>query len=166
MFSFVTYRLQLEKLVLHLNLKIMETSSIQKLDKSRYNLIKWLLISWILWFGGFILKDFISNKLIELLINLITIFGCVMWIRSTIQLRIFSKIVNSDSHLKKALNDELALFNRSKSLVVGYWTLIILAGIFFVLSIFTNISAVIVSELILYIGIISPLLSSLIYNKD
>lgn len=152
--------------MLHLNLKVMETSSIQKLDKSRYNLIKWLLISWILWFGGFILKDFISNRLVELIINIIALFGSVMWIKSMIQLRIFARIVNSDNHLKNALNDELALFNRNRSLVVGYWTLIILAGLFFILSTFTKISAVIVCELILYFGIISPLLSSLIYNRD
>ena len=144
----------------------METSLIEKLDKSRYNLVKWLLISWILWFGGFILKDLINNKLIQLSINLISLFGSVMWIKSLVQLRKFGKIVNSDIHLKNALNDEFAIHNRNKSFIVGYWTLIILLGIFFLLSMFTTISALIVCEITIYIGIISSLLSSLIYNRD
>ena len=144
----------------------MDTSLIQKLDKSRYHLTKWLMISWIIWFGGYILKDLISDKLIQLLINLIALFGSVMWIKSLIQLRKLGKIVNSDSHLKNALNDELAIHNRNKSFIVGYWTLIILVVIFFILSLYTNISALIVCELTIYIGVISTLLSTLIYNRD
>lgn len=143
----------------------METSMIEKLDKSRYNLLKWFTIGWIIWFGGFIFKDLISNKLILGLIILIGLFGWIIFFVSLIRFRKLGKIVNSDSDLKNALNDELMLHNRNKSFTVGYWTLIILICIFFLLSIFINISSLIVCEITLYIGILSTLVSSLIYNR-
>jgi len=139
---------------------------IEKLDKSRYNLLKWFTVGWTIWFGGFILKDLINNKLILGLIILIGLFGWIIFSVSLIRFRKLGKIVNSDSDLKNALNDELMIHNRNKSFSIGYWTYSILIGIFFVLSIFTDISALIVCEITLYIGTISILVSSLIYNGD
>lgn len=144
----------------------MEISLIEKLDKSRYNLIKWFTIGWAIWYGGFILKDLISNKLIQVLIILTGLFGAIMWAKNLILLMKLGKIVNSDSNLKNALNDELMIHNRNKSFVIGFWTFTILIGFFLVLSSFTNISALIVCEITLYIGILSALVSSLIYNRD
>ncbi len=139
---------------------------IEKLDKSRYNLIKWFTIGWTIWFGGFILKDLISNKLILGLIILIGLFGWIIFSVNLIRLRKLGKIVNSDSDLKNALNDELKLHNRNKSFTVGYWTFSILICIFFALSMFIDISTLIVCEITLYIGTLSTLLSSLIFNRD
>ena len=143
----------------------MEISLIEKLDKSRYNLIKWFTIGWTIWFGGFILKDLINNKLIQVLIILTGLFAAIIFSVSLIRFRKFGKLVNSDVGLKNALNDELMIHNRNKSFAVGYWALIILVAIFLILSKFTNISALIVCKLTLYIGVISTLVSSLIYNK-
>ena len=147
-------------------LKIMETSLIEKLNKSRYNLIKWFTIGWAMWFGGFMLKDLISNNLILVLIILVGLFGWILFAVSLIKFRKLGKIVNSDGDLKNALNDELMLYNRNKSFTVGFWALIILICIFYVLAEFITISAFIVCEITLYIGILSALISSLIYNRD
>ncbi|MEE9371677.1 MAG: hypothetical protein V3V00_01350 [Saprospiraceae bacterium] len=144
----------------------METSMIEKLDKSRYELLKWFTVGWGMWYGGFILKDLISSKLILGLILLVGLVGGVIFAVNLIRFRRFAKIVNSDSDLKNALNDELMLHNRNKSYTVGYWVLIIVTGIFMLTSIYTDISALIVCEVILYIGILSVLVSSLRYNKD
>lgn len=139
---------------------------IEKLDKSRYELLKWFTVGWGMWYGGFILKDLISSKLILGLILLVGLVGGVIFAVNLIRFRRFAKIVNSDSDLKNALNDELMLHNRNKSYTVGYWVLIIVTGIFMLTSIYTDISALIVCEVILYIGILSVLVSSLRYNKD
>lgn len=144
----------------------METSLIEKLDKSRFNLIKWFTIGWTIWFGGFIIKDLISNKLVIGLIILIGLFGWIIFSVNLIRLRKLGKIVNSDSDLKNALNDELMLHNRNKSYTVGYWTFSILICIFFALSMFIDISTLIVCEITLYIGTLSALVSSLIFNRD
>ncbi len=139
---------------------------IEKLDKLRYNLLKWFTVGYTIWFGGFILKDMISNYLILGLIILIGSFGWIIFFISLIQFWKLMKIVNSDSVLKNALNDELMIHNRNKAFYFGYWTYSILIGIFFMLSIFTDISALIVSEISLYIGTISILGFLLIYNRD
>ncbi len=144
----------------------METSMIEKLDKSRYNLLKWFTIGWTIWFGGFILKDLISNKLILGLIIILGLFGWIIFSVNLIRFREIRKIINLDRDLKNALNDELMIHNRNKSFSIGYWTYSILIGLFFVLSIFTDISALLVCEITLYIGTISILVSSLIYNRD
>lgn len=144
----------------------METSLIEKLDKSRYNLIKWFTISWAIGFGGFISKDLISNKLILGLIILIGLLGWIIFSVSLIRLRKLGRIVNSDIDLKNALNDELMLHNRNKSFTVGYWTFSILIFIFFALSTFLDISALVVCEISLYLGTLSTLVSSLIFNRD
>lgn len=144
----------------------MEKSLIEKLDKSRYNLIKWFTIGWTIWFGGFILKDLISNILILGLIILIGLFGWIIFSVNLLRLIKMGKIVNSDSNLKNALNDELMLHNRNKSFTVGYWTFSILVCIFLALSMFIDISSLIVCEITLYIGTLSMLLSSLIFNRD
>jgi hypothetical protein len=162
---FVTRRLHIDKYVLHFKLRNMESSMIEKLDKTRYNLIKWFTLGWIIWFGGFILKDLIGNKL---LLGLIILFGLIGWVIFALSLFRYlklGKIVNSDNDLKNALNDELTIHNKNKSFIVGYWSLIILLGLFLGLSIFTNISALIVCEITLYLGVLSGLVSSLIYNR-
>ncbi len=143
----------------------METSLIEKFDKSRYNLVKWFTVGWTIWFGGFILKDLIGNKLLLGLIILIGLFGWIIFTLSLFRYLRLGKIVNSDNDLKSALSDELSLHNRNKSFKVGYWSLIILIVIFFGLSIFTNITALIVCEITLYIGVLSGLVSSLIFNR-
>lgn len=144
---------------------IMETSLIEKLDKSRYNLIKWFTIGYAIWFGGFILKDLIRNKLLLGLIILIGLFGWIIWTVNLFRLQKLGKIINSDNKLKSALSDELFLHNRNKSFVVAYWTTMILVSIFLGLSIYTDISALIVCEITLYIGVLSGLISSLIFNR-
>ncbi len=144
----------------------METSVIEKLDKSRYSLLKWFTVGWVIWFGGFILKDLINNKLIFILIILIGLFGWIIFSVNLIRFRKLGKIVNSDGNLKNALNDELITHNRNKSFSIGYWTYTVLTGIFLVLSVFTDISALVVCKITLYVGTLSILVSSLIYNKN
>lgn len=143
----------------------MKTSLIEKLDRLRYSLIKWFTFGWAIWFGGFILKDLIDNKLLLGLIILIGLLGWIIFSVSLIRFRKLGKTINSNSDLKSALNDELMIFNRNKSLAVGYGALMILITIFFGLSIFIDINALIICEITLYIGVLSVLVSSLIYNR-
>ncbi len=138
---------------------------IEKMDKSRYDLVKWFLFGWAIWFGGFILKDLVSNKLILGSIVLLGLIGWIIFFVSLIKYMNLAKVVNSDMTLKNALNDEYMLHNRNKSFITGYWSVIIMTAAFIVLSLLTNITALIACQIILYIGVIAVLASSLIYNK-
>jgi hypothetical protein len=145
----------------------METSIIEKLDKSRYNLIKWLTVGWAAWFGTYILKDLINHELIvvQWTTVLVGVIGFILFIINLQKyLRLASKIKNS--RLNEALNNELIRLNAYKSFFMGFWTVIVIICIFFVLSLFYKISALIVCEITLYFGVLSPLIAGLIYNRD
>jgi divalent metal cation (Fe/Co/Zn/Cd) transporter len=143
----------------------MEMSLIEKMNKSKYNLIKWFTVGWTIWFGGFILKDLIFNKIILGFIIMAGLTGWVLFVINIFRLKRFVKTVTKSSNLKQALSDELSLYNRNKSFVTGYYILIAMAGVFFALSVFTDITALVVSEVILYVGVLSSLISLLIYNR-
>lgn len=162
---FVTHGLQIDNQTLHSNHKAMETSLIEKLDKSRYNLIKWFTLGWSIWFGGFILKGLISNKLLINIIAFIGLIGAIIYAINLLRFLKIVKIVNANNELKSALNDELTMQNRLKSFKVGFCTLSVLISIFYVLSIFTSIPALVVCEVTLFFGVLSVLISSLIYNR-
>jgi hypothetical protein len=76
------------------------------------------------------------------------------------------KKVKVDSRLKEALNNELHQLYQYKSIFWGFWTVIVIISIFFGISIFYKVSALIVCEITLYFGILSSLIAGLIYNRD
>jgi hypothetical protein len=144
----------------------METSLIEQFDKSRYNLSKWLTLGWIVWYGTFIAKDLIKSKLI---IGSIIIIGFIGWIFFTInlfKLMGLGKKINADIKLKEALNNEMHKFYAYKSFVWGFWTIIATICTFIVITIFHEMSALIVCELTLFIGVSSSLIANLVFNRE
>ncbi|MCK9206499.1 MAG: hypothetical protein M0P66_05245 [Salinivirgaceae bacterium] len=145
----------------------METSLIEKMDKSRYNLIKWLTIGWTIWFGTYIAKDWINNRLIFGFLFLIGFIGWILFTVNLIKYLRLGKKVNSDNKLKEALNNEMHQFYGYKSFFWGFWTIVATISILFVISLFYHqISALIVCEITLFIGVLSTLIAGLIYNRD
>ncbi len=144
----------------------METSLIEKLEKTRYNLLKWLTIGWGIWFGTFILKNLLQNQLI---LQFATWIGLLGWVIFSINLVKYFKLKRElkwDKKLERALNDELHQLNMFQSFFIGYCIIILVTGILFVLSLYITLPAVLVTEIILYIGVLSVLISGLIYNRD
>jgi hypothetical protein len=144
----------------------METSLIEQLDRSRYNLIKWLTVGWIAWFGTYILKDLIDNDLIVLqfLIAFVGLIGFLFFVINLQKyIRLASKVKNS--RLNDALNNELHELYKYKSAYFGFMVLLWTISLFFVLSLFHQISAKFVCEITLYLGVSSSLIAGLIYNK-
>jgi len=143
----------------------MESSLIEKLDKSRYNLIKWLTIGWAIWFGGFILKELISSQII---FGLVILIGLIGWILFSVNLFNFLRVgkkVNADNRLKEALNNEMYELYKYKSFYWGFWTTIASTAIFIGISAFYILPALFVCEVTLFLGVLSTLIAGLIYNK-
>jgi hypothetical protein len=144
----------------------METSLIERLEKTRYNLLKWLTIGWAIWFGTFILKDIIQNPMI---IGAASTVGLMGWIIFSINLIQFLKLkreLNWDPKAKEALNDELHQLNMHKSFQIGYWAVLTTTAVFLGFAEFLEIKALLVTEVTLYLGVLSVLISGLIYNRD
>tara|TARA_R110000868_G_scaffold410693_4_gene699815 strand:- start:51213 stop:51647 length:435 start_codon:yes stop_codon:yes gene_type:complete len=144
----------------------METTLIEKLDASRYKMILWFTIGWGGWFGAFIAKDLITNTFTIGVLSIFGFVGWALWFVNLLRLIKLGNLIKSDNHLKKALTDELLIHNRDKSIATGFWTFLILTVLFLGLSTFTDISALLVCEAMLFIGVLSTLISSLIYYKQ
>lgn len=144
----------------------MEAKTIEQLDKLRYSLLKWLTIGWAIWFGSFILKHLIDKSFI---IGLVTWLGLIGWAIFIINLIKFLKLrreLRWDTKKLEALSDELHQLNMHKSFIVGYSVVICVTAILFGISLFLTISPVLVTEIILYFGVLAVLISGLIYNHD
>ena len=149
----------------------MEISLIEKFDKSRYILLKWSTIGFISWYGTFTVmgteaKELMNNnKLIIGLMLIINFIGWVFWTISLIKTIRLSKKINADSKLKEALNNELYRYYDTKSFVAGYWALAVTICAFSVITRFYDISASVVCQLCIFIGVASLLIARLIYYK-
>jgi len=68
--------------------------------------------------------------------------------------------------MKEALEGELHQFNLQKSFRNGYFVVIGITLIFFGLSLFLTIPALIITKATLYFGVLAVLISKIIYNRD
>jgi len=140
---------------------------IEKMDKSRFNLLKWLTIGWAIWFGTYILRDWLDDKLIFGSLILIGFIGWILFTLNLIKYLKLGKKVHSDEKLKEALNNELYQQYNLKSFFWGFWVIVAVISIFFLISSFySEISAMLVCEITLFFGVLAPLIARLIYNKD
>ena len=144
----------------------METFLIEQFDKARYSLIKWLTVGWTIWYGTFIAKNLINNKLIIWLLMIVGFIGWIMFLVSLTKYTRLGKKINSDSKLKEALNNEMHQLYKYKSSFLGFCIVIATNSIFLVILFFHQISAVLVCELTLFFGILSSLIAVLVYNRD
>lgn len=145
----------------------METSKIEKLDNARYRLLKWLTVGWATWFGAYILKDLINGEFImlEIFIGFVGLIGSVAFIVNLQKyIRLRSKV--KYSRLNGALNNEMHQIYKYKSVYIGFKVLLATVILFFSLSLFLQIPARLVCEIILYLGVLSSLIAGLIYNRD
>ncbi|UMB61162.1 hypothetical protein MHL31_02905 [Lutibacter sp. A80] len=144
----------------------MEHTQIEKLDKSRYNMLIWLTIGFSLYFGEAILKEFIDGKNILLFVRLLGVIGMVLFLKSTFMSLKIIKQIKQDSKLKQALNNELHKLYVLKSFRIGFLTFLTLIIGFMILSFFKEMPLLVVLEIILYFGMLSTFISGLIYNKN
>ena len=144
----------------------METSKIEQLDKLRYNLLKWLTIGWAIWFGSFVLKNLINRPEITGAVAWVGLLGWLIFVINLIKYLKLGRELRWDVKMQEALNDELHQLNMHKSFFIGYWVVIGVTAIFFGLSVLLNMPVVLVTETILYLGVLSVLVSGLIYNRD
>ena len=144
----------------------METSIIEKLEKSRYNLLKWTTVGWGIWYGTFILKDVIDNSAIIQIAFWVGLLGWIIFIINLIKVLKLQRELKWDQKTRAALNDELHQLNLHKSYQFGFWVVLSVTVLFVVLTSFLQISSKLVTEIILYFAVLSYLIAGLIYNRD
>jgi hypothetical protein len=145
----------------------METSIIEKLEKSRYNLLTWTTIGWGIWYGTFILRDVIDNSAIIQIAFWIGLIGWIIFIINLIKvLKLQRELKLLDKKTRAALNDELHQLNLHKSYQFGFLMVLSVTVVFVALTPFLQISAQLVTKIILYFAVLSFLVAGIIYNRD
>jgi hypothetical protein len=144
----------------------METSLIEQFDKSRYSLMKWLTIGWAVWYGTFISKNLINNRIILVILFIAGSIGWILFAVNLIRYLRLGKKVNADSTLKEALNNEMHQLYMYKSFFFGFWTVLTALCIFIVIASFHPLPALIVCEVTLFFGVLSSFVAWLVFNKD
>jgi len=142
----------------------METSLIEQLDKSRYTFLKWATIGWAIWSGTYILPELMNVP--DSILMWTRLLGWFILIISSIRFFKLKRELNWDSKMKEALEGELHQFNLQKSFRNGYFVVIGITLIFFGLSLFLTIPALIITKATLYFGVLAVLISKIIYNRD
>jgi hypothetical protein len=144
----------------------METSRIEQLDQLRYRLLKWSTIGWAIWFGAFIFpKEFTENSRIIAIAVLIGLPAWLIWTVNLLRILKLTRELRLNRKLNEALNDELHQLNMHKSYQIGFWVVIITAAVFLCIAEFVEIKALLVTQIIVYCGTLSVLISGLIYNR-
>lgn len=144
----------------------MEKSIIEQFNQTKYHLLLWLTIGWTLWFGHFILNHLLTARTIIKIISWLGLLGWIIFSINLVKYFQIRKDIKADPKLNDALNDELHSLFRYKSYLCGFWVLMALNVIFFGITSFYDISALVVTETTLYLGVLSVLLAGLIYNRE
>ena len=74
--------------------------------------------------------------------------------------------LNRDNKMKDALEGELYQYNRRKAFQIGYFVVIGITLVFYLLSPYIVISTLVVTDITLYFGVLSFLVSQVIFNRD
>ncbi len=144
----------------------METSIIERLNRTRYDLLKWTTIGWGIWYGTFILKDVIDNSTIIHVAFWVGLLGWIVFIINLVKVLKLQRELKWDPKAKEALNDELHQLNLHKSYQFGFWVVLSVTVILVALTSFVEISSQLVTKIILYFAVLSFLIAGLIYDRD
>ncbi len=144
----------------------METSMIEKLDAARSSFWVWATIGWAIYFGTYIVTDLIQFTEIPGLLRWIRLFAWLTFLISTIRLVKLKRELKSDYKMKDAVFGELYQHNRLKSFKIGYFVVIGITSIFYLLYSYFVISVKLATDITLYLGVLSFLVSNMFYNRD
>jgi hypothetical protein len=141
-------------------------TSIEKLDKLRTRLILLTTMGFTGWWGMNILHDLTTSASFKIASALFGVVASVLWIINIVKVVRLGREVKNDERLRNALNDEFFVHTRAKAFEIGFWTLLITNGIFLILSIYFSIPALLMCKIVLYVGVLSVLIATLVYNKN
>ncbi|MEH7525655.1 hypothetical protein V7149_20640 [Bacillus sp. JJ1503] len=142
-------------------------SEIAHLEMKRKNLIVGNLVGFILWQIPYLVHYVISKPTIVLgYSSIISVIGLFIWLYYNIRLIKFSGQLRKKHELARSLNDEYFQVIRLKSFTSAFWVLLGCIVIFFVLSLFIKLNVQLVLHALIIIGVVSALISYLIFDKD
>ncbi|MEH7125670.1 hypothetical protein V7127_20885 [Bacillus sp. JJ1773] len=143
-------------------------SEIYQFEMKRKNLIVGNLVGFTLWQIPYLVHYVISKPTIVLsgYSSIISVIGLFIWLYYNIRLIKFSGQLRKKHELARSLNDEYFQVIRQKSFTLAFWVLLGCIVILFVQSLFIHLNVQLVLHALIIIGVVSALISYLIFDKD
>ena len=143
----------------------MEPNLIEKYDRSRINSLIGGAIGWSIYYGIFIFRSQIENATVKSTLSLIGLVGFTFFLVSLGRIIRIKRIMRKKPELKSALENELVIQNRKKAYAIGYWAMLISVMVGLNLVLFTPISPKMILELILFVGVLTLMITFIVLNK-
>ncbi len=100
------------------------------------------------------------------MIAIISVIGGIVWAYYLVKIVLLSFRMQKKPPLAISLNNEYYRMIRLKSFTIGFWAILVSVGILFTLSLYVALNIPLVLHLLLVVGVISPLASYLVLDKD
>lgn len=139
---------------------------IEKMDKERYNLLKWFAVGWVLLFGAIILGGISQSQWAIVVLGVSGFFGWMLFVWSLIRFLRLARKIKSDSKLKDALDNELDQHYKHKAMTWGFWTMLASLAGFIAIGAFYPLSGLLTGQVTLFLGVAAALGASLYYQKN
>lgn len=143
-------------------------SEVTQLEKNRTKFIKRSLIGFAIWQLTYLIRylHLDTVKLITGFTAIISVIGGIVWAYYLMKIVLLSFLMQKKRPLAISLNNEYFQMIRLKSFTIGFWVILGFVGILFTLSLYVALNIQLVLHILLVVGVISPLVSYLILDKD
>lgn len=145
---------------------------VEILSKARYKAMKHMLIAFVLFYCpqiiGSLPGDLHIDKLYQVyIIAPISLVGAIWLFVALIRLMKVQKSINADEMLKQALNNERVVANQSKCFRNAFFATLASIGVaLLTTSIYPQVPAMLVCYFVLFVALLSMIISWLTYNKE
>ena len=144
----------------------MDTSIIEKYDRSRYNLVIGATIGWGVWFGLRIILPYISNIPLKMVMIATGLTGLTVAIVSFFRMRSIRRVIKTNPELGKILNNEWVIHTKRQAIAIGYSCMLLTAAIGIGIAEFIDLSGLLLAQIVLFVGILSMLIAHLFLLRD
>ncbi len=143
----------------------MKNSIVEKYALRKKRSIIWFTSGWSIWYGSFIIKDFIRDPYLLGAIVLLGLLGGVLFAKNLLGMFRLKKQIAAQKGLEEVLNDEMVQYNRLMAFRTSYLITLALIGIMNLIAVFMSSGNVITLQILLFTAVLSGLISFIFYDK-
>ena len=144
----------------------MKTKTIEQYDKTRHSSLIIATIGWSIFFGCMILREQIAEGTIYQYAVYAGIVGFLLFLSSIYRLSGIKRAMKENPDIKSALENEVFIANKHKSLIAGFWVLLASNAMsIFLLGAFT-VDARLLLEISCFAAVLTTLVSKIVLNSN
>ncbi|MDR0269652.1 hypothetical protein [Paenibacillus sp.] len=143
---------------------------ISRLESKRKRFLVGFIIGFMIWQVPYLVSYFTSGKnhmsLSGIWMTCVSMAGSAIWAYYLIRMLIWSRSLRNNREMAKALNDEYMQLIRTRSYAAGFWVVMALIAVLFVISIWVPLATSFVLHTALFMGVVSSMLAYMRFEKE